>query len=279
MSDASQHPPPPRWDCHFHVFDSARYQLAPDCAYDPGDAPLSAFRATCNARGIRRGVLVHPSVYGADHSSFEDTLAAHNDWLRGVAVVYPDEALTPDAQIERWHALGARGTRINRLFPSAPRDVARVVDRVRPLGWHVQVLLDIVEDFDVVRQIVDRGLPVVIDHFGHHAADSLLGSPRFDDLLALLREGSAWVKLSAPYRLDPGAAPWGEVLRLADALLGANADRLVWGSDWPHPPNHKLPFDPPSEEAVTTSITDWLSDAALLERVMSTNPAALYGPL
>ena len=279
MSDTSRHPPRLQWDCHFHVFDSARYRLAPDCAYAPGDAPLSAFRAICDARGVSRGVLVHPSVYGADHSSFEDTLAANNDWLRGVAVVYPDESITSDTRIERWHALGARGTRINRLFPSAPADVVRVVDRVRPLGWHVQVLLDIVDDFNVVRQIVDRGVPVVIDHFGHHAVDSLFESPRFGDLLALLREGRVWVKLSAPYRLDAGPAPWSQALRLADALIGANAERLVWGSDWPHPPNHKLPFDPPPEMALSASISEWLADAALLERVISINPATLYGPL
>jgi 2-pyrone-4,6-dicarboxylate lactonase len=264
------------WDCHFHVFNNARYPLAPGGAYLPKDAPLDEFRQVCASGGIQRAVLVHPSVYGADHSSFEDALAMGGDWLRGVAVVYPDAAVTSDAQIARWHRLGACGTRINRLFPGAPGDVESVIERVRPFGWHVQLLVDLAEDIRLVRQIAASGMQVVVDHFGHHPVDELLRSAAFADLLSLMREGQAWVKLSGPYRLQRTQGPWPSLQPVVDALAGANARRLVWGSDWPHPPNFRHPFPPPEPSAIRSTIPQWLDDPELQRRVMHENPSALY---
>ena len=276
MSSESQAAADHWWDCHFHVFDNARYPLAPGGAYIPNDAPLDAFRQVCESRGIRRAVLVHPSVYGADHSSFEDALAANGDWLRGVAVVYPDAAVTSDAQIARWHQLGACGTRINRLFPGAPNDIASVIERVKPFGWHIQVLVDLAEDIAVVKQIAASGMQVVVDHFGHHPVDDLLGSPAFADLLSLMREGQAWVKLSGPYRLQRTQGPWLSLRPVVDAMVGANSRRLVWGSDWPHPPSSRHPFPPPGPSAIGLTIAQWLDEPELLRRVMNENPSALY---
>jgi predicted TIM-barrel fold metal-dependent hydrolase len=276
MSSERQAATGPWWDCHFHVFDNARYPLAPGAAYIPKDAALDAFRQVCESRGIQRAVLVHPSVYGADHASFEDALAAHGDWLRGVAVVYPDVAVTSDAQIARWHRLGACGTRINRLFPGAPDGIASIIDRVKPFGWHVQVLVDLAEDLGVVKQIAASGMQVVIDHFGHHPADELLRSAAFADLLSLMREGQAWVKLSGPYRVQRTQGPWSSLRPLIDAMVAANARRLVWGSDWPHPPNAKHPFPPPEPSEIRSTIAHWLDGPELLERVMHENPSALY---
>jgi 2-pyrone-4,6-dicarboxylate lactonase len=278
MSDAKPWSAGERWDCHFHVFDNSRYPLAPGCAYVPADAPLDTFRALCRSRGIGRAVLVHPSVYGADHTSFEDALTTDGDWLRGVAVVYPDQAVTSDAQIERWHTLGARGTRINRLFPGAPDNVDRVVDRVAPLGWHVQLLVDLVADIDIVRRIAARGVPVVIDHFGHHPVEALLASAAFADLLSLMREGLAWVKLSGAYRVQRTAGPWASVQPLVEALAGANDRQLVWGSDWPHPSSAVHPFPPPDEDEIGRTVAQWLQRSELADRVMRDNPARLYDP-
>lgn len=276
MSSADQVTSGEWWDCHFHVFDNARYPLAAGGAYVPKDAPLDAFREVCDARGIRRAVLVHPSVYGADHRSFEDALTAHGDWLRGIAVVYPDAAVTSDEQIFRWHQLGTCGTRINRLFPGAPDDVARVIDRVKPFGWHVQVLVDLVADLDLVKRIAASGVPVVVDHFGHHPVDALLRSAAFADLLSLVREGQAWVKLSAPYRLQRTQGPWNSLRPVVDALVDANPRRLMWGSDWPHPPNALHPFPSPHATAIDGTMRKWLGGNELLQLVMHENPAALY---
>lgn len=264
------------WDCHFHIFDNDRYTLSPDCAYVPENAYLSTFRQLSLSRGIQRGVLVHPSVYGADHTSFEDTLSGNSDWLRGVAVVSADENITSDAQIESWNELGACGTRINRLFPGAPANPDRIIDRVRALGWHVQLLVDIVQDMSLIKHIANRDMPVVVDHFGHSPADHLLRRPEFLDLLALMREGNIWIKLSAPYRLHAGDAPWSNTRGLVDMFVKANPYRLVWGSDWPHPQNHKSPFIVPKGNAVHETIHDWFSDSELRRLIMSSNPASLY---
>jgi 2-pyrone-4,6-dicarboxylate lactonase len=265
------------WDCHFHFFDNARYPLAPHATYVPHDAALGDFKALCASRGIGRAVLVQPSVYGANHASFEDALRSDGDWLRGVAVTYPDERVTSDAQLERWHRLGTRGTRINRLFPEAPADAETIVRRVKPLGWHVQLLIDLVDDIDLVKRIAATGVPVVVDHLGNHDPDALVRSTAFADLLALMREGKVWVKLSGAYRLQRTQGPWPSVGVVLDPLFKANDRRLVWGSDWPHPPNPSRPFPQPDVARVGETIRTWLTDATLLTRVMHENPEALYG--
>ncbi len=264
------------WDCHFHIFDNDRYKLSPDCAYIPENAYLAAFRQLSQSSGVQRGVLVHPSVYAFDHSSFEDTLSSNSDWLRGVAVVNENENITSDAQIEYWDDLGACGTRINRLFPGAPANSDRVIERVRPFGWHIQVLVDIVRDISLISNIANKGVPLVIDHFGHHPAEKLIRSPKFFDLLALMREGNVWIKLSAPYRLDAGDSPWSMTRKLVDMFVRANPARLVWGSDWPHPQNHKSPFTVPESNSVYETIHNWFPDRELRRLIMSSNPAVLY---
>ena len=133
-------------DCHFHVFELlANYPLARPRSYTPTPAPFAAYKAMANTLGLSRAVLVHPSVYGSDHRSFEDTLRLNREWMRGVAVVYPE---TPAADIERWHDLGARATRCNALFSggAAMQDLPNIIGKVKDFGWHLQVLMDVNKD-------------------------------------------------------------------------------------------------------------------------------------
>lgn len=258
-------------DCHFHVFDAAHYPYARERHYTPPDAPLADYLAMCESVGIARGVLVHPTVFGADHRSFEDILARHADRLRGVAVVSPD---TPEDDIARWHALGARGTRVTTIFQGP--DLARIREiaaRVKPFGWHLQILVDVVSHPNLVAQVRDLDVTVVVDHMGHHGAQALLASKGFANLRAQLLAGEAWAKLSAPYRIsaDSGRDPLvGEV---AQALLRANASRLVWGSDWPHPTS---PHPVPSDERLAALALEWLPDEATRQAVLVRNPQRLY---
>lgn len=228
-------PPPGACDCHFHVFeDTQRYPLGAARSYTPKPAPLADYRKLIDTLGIEKAVLVHPSVYGADHSSFEDTLRACSGWMRGVAVVYEN---TPEEDIARWHALGARGTRCNVLFSggSSLTDMRTIAAKVREHGWHLQLLVDVNVDPEVVGKIADFGLPVVVDHFGHAPASIARQSKGFQNLLSLVREGRAWVKMSGPYRISEQRKQYTDVAPLAEALLRANESQLVWGSDWPHP--------------------------------------------
>lgn len=263
-------------DCHFHIFeptdgDGGPFPFAEPRSYTPTPAPLAAYRAMADALGLTRAVLVHPSVYGRDHRSFEHWLARCSGWMRGVAVVDLD---TPAADIERWHALGARGTRCNALFDGgvAVEALPRIVERVRGFGWHLQVLMDVSRDPQQVLRLADFGVPLVVDHCGHVPATRALDSRGFQNLLALLREGRAWVKLSGLYRLTGQRRGFADTVPLVEALLRANPARLVWGSDWPHPA-----IAPPmvDDGDLLQALLDACSPVEL-QQVLVDNPTRLY---
>ncbi|MBU3712401.1 MAG: hypothetical protein FGM21_11525 [Limnohabitans sp.] len=264
--------PPGSCDCHFHIFDLSRYPYAAERSYTPPDATLADYQQLRDDWGIDRAVLVHPSVFGSDHLSFEALLSAHSDWLRGVAVVFPQ---TSEEQIARWHGLGARGSRINALNAGGPGlgAMRSLVDKIRPQGWHLQLLIDLQDTPELPEQVADLGVQVVVDHMGHHPAPELLQSPGFVRLCSLLKEERAWVKLSAPYRLSGEHPHYPDLRPLVDALLQANPKRLVWGTDWPHPAS---PFTVPDDEALMARVFDWLPDAALRQQVLVDNATALY---
>lgn len=260
-------------DCHFHIFDQASaYPLVESAAYTPTPATQKDYQALCNAYGITRAVLVHPSVYGADHASYEALMEANTDWLRGVAVVFPH---TTDAQIERWNQLNTKGTRINVLFSNGPsrKDIDSIIDKVKPYGWHIQLFADLTESADLALYIADRGLSVVVDHIGHGAPEQLAKSPGFANLRSLMQDGRAWIKLSAPYRLSVQAPGYPEVRPLVDTIMDTSPTQAIWGTDWPHP-HIKGPM--PNDGDLVDLVFDWLPDAASRQAVLVDNPTRLY---
>ena len=264
--------PPGACDCHFHVFeDPGRYPLAEERSYTPSLATIQDYRTMAGTLGLQRGILVHPSVYGRDHATFEDTLAANRSWLRGVAVVYPD---TPDAAIERWHQLGCRGTRVNALFAGGATldDLPSLAGRIRSFGWHFQLLIDVSADADRLLRLAALGLPLVVDHFGHLPASDALQTRGFANLLSLVREGQAWVKLSGPYRVSPQRQGFDDVRPLAEALAAANPDQLLWGSDWPHP---AMAAPMVNDGDLARTLFDWF-DESLRRRILVDSPSRLY---
>lgn len=259
-------------DCHFHVFEPAsRFPHGPTRSYTPTDATLADYRAMTSTLGIDRCVLVHPSVYGGDHRSFEWLLQNNADWMRGVAVVFPD---MQQEDIARWHALGARGTRINSLYAGGASlaTLPRIVDLVKPFGWHLQLLIDVSQTPDLVGQAVDLGVTVVVDHFGHLPAERGARDPGFANLLALVREGRAWVKVSGAYRVTGTRGDYADVRPLAEALLAANRDQLVWGSDWPHP---AIAAPMVNDGDLANLLIDWF-DPSDRQRILVDNPTRLY---
>ena len=174
------------------------------------------------------------------------------------------------------HQAGVRGVRVNRLFPGVEEadDLDRLAARIAPFGWHLQILIDVSEAPDRVRRLGDLPVPVVIDHLGHMPAARGCDHPGFQALLGLLRDGRAWVKLSAPYRLSiQEGPPYDDVRPLAEALLGAAPDRMVWGSDWPHP---AISRPPPQPGRLLDPLFDWIGDEDLRRQVLVDNPARLY---
>lgn len=259
-------------DCHFHVFEDAqRYPFGPDRSYTPTSAPLTEYRNLLNTLGIDKAILVHPSVYGKDHSTFEETLKACSKWMRGVAVVYED---TPQGDIERWHALGARGTRCNALFAGGTNlaEMHTIASMVREYGWHLQLLVDVGADPDIVSRIADFGLPIVIDHFGHLPASTALQNKGFQNLVSMVREGRVWVKMSGAYRISAQRKHYIDVAPMAEALLQANESQLVWGSDWPHP---SIASPMADDTDILDALADWLSPEQW-KKVLVDNPQRLY---
>lgn len=263
-------------DCHFHIFEPAsqggpNFPFAEPRSYTPTPAGLADYRAMADSLGLERAVLVHPSVYGRDHTSFVHWLSLCGSWMRGVAVVYPD---TPMADIARWHALGARGTRYNALFDGGvPQDgLPRIVEQVRDFGWHLQVLMDVGRDPGQVIELARHGVPLVVDHCGHVPALQAMDSRGFHNLLSLVREGQAWVKLSGLYRLTAQRSGFQDTLPMVEALLRANPAQLLWGSDWPHPA-----IAPPmvDDGQLMQALLDVCSETEL-HQVLVDNPTRLY---
>lgn len=261
-------------DCHFHVFGpSQRYPLAPARSYTPPDCPMAAYDRVRACLGIERAVIVHPSPYGTDNRVSLDALEAAGDWLRGVAVVAPTVA---EDEIKRMHALGMRGVRINALYGAGVplEEATALARRVAPLGWHLELLLDVSAHPDLDRRFDGFPCDLVFAHFGHLDARRGTSDPGFQALLRLVAKGRCWVKLGAPYRLSRQGPPYADVTPLAHALARVRPDRLVWATDWPHP---SIAAPMPNDGALADLVFDWLPDAALRRQVLAENPKRLYG--
>ena len=278
-------------DCHVHVFGPYdRFPLAPGRRYTPGPASVEDLLALHGALGLSRVVVVQASPQGTDNACLVDALprlTASGSEARGVAVI--GTATTPD-ELETLHRAGVRGVRVNLESQGvhdpaeARRQLEDAAAKVAPLGWHVQTyarlpVLALLED-----AIHALPVPLVIDHFGGAAAARGTDQPGFEVLRALLRDGNAWVKISAAYRISDDA-DWVDAAPLARALVAANSDRVVWGTDWPHPgggggprsPDVVEPFFPIDDGHALNALRKWVGDPLQLRKILVDNPARLYG--
>jgi predicted TIM-barrel fold metal-dependent hydrolase len=266
--------PPGSTDCHVHICGpQTRYRYAANRRYTPPDALMSDYLKMARTLGVERAVLVQPSIYMTDNSAMLDAMAERAMPLRGVAVV---DANVSDAELERMHALGVRGLRLNLRFENgAPGDIApKLAARIKPLGWHLQFRIN-PQDFVNVQPMLEQ-LPVdaVIDHLGQVPVEAGVQEPSFQILLRLLQSGRCWVKLSAPMRMAKQDYPYADVIPFARALVNANSDRCIWATDWPHTTITK-PM--PNDGDLVDLLSDWIPDPAALKKVLVDNPAKLYG--
>jgi 2-pyrone-4,6-dicarboxylate lactonase len=266
-------------DTHAHVLGpAAQYDYSPARVYTPPDCLPGDYRHMLDMMGVTRAVLVQPSVYGTDNSAMLDAMKADPQRLRGVAVV--DPAIS-DAELKTMHAIGVRGVRVNivdvkdRKAGSLPMDMLRpLAARIAPLGWHMEFLMHADEFPDLDKTFADFPVPIVLGHLGYMKTALGLNNPGFQALLRLMQAGRAWVKLTGPYRISAGPLPHADTVPFAQALLKANADRVLWGTDWPHV-MHKGAI--PNDADMTDLLLAWVPDAAQRERVLVSNPARLYG--
>jgi 2-pyrone-4,6-dicarboxylate lactonase len=268
--------PPGATDCHAHVFGpQARYPLLPDTHFVPHESPCADYAAMLASLGCERAVLVQPSVYGTDNSAIEHALqSAHGMQMRAVAVVAPEVS---DGELERLHRLGFRGIRINLAAGTRglqAADAQALALRIQPLGWHLQFHADFDHHPAIGELLAALPVPVVIDHVGRVRAEKGVASPGFQALMRLLAHTHCWVKLSGPYFISSDFPAYRDIAPLAQALVAAAPDRIVWGTDWPHASaREKMPAD----ADLADLLAQWVPDDTARQRVLVNNPARLYG--
>ena len=260
-------------DCHMHVFGpAARYPWSPARGYTPAQALLEDYAAVQARLGLERVVVVQPSVYGTDNRCTRDAVVRLGSRGRGIAVL---PAEVSPAELARLDAEGFRGARLNLVSPGGVSldAIDTLASKIAVHGWHLQFFAG-----PGLLAHVDRlaALPVelVFDHFGPLDRANGVDQPAMRALLDLLGHGRAWAKISGAYRVDHGASPWPAAQPLARRLLQEAPDRLVWGTDWPHP---DLPGPTPDAGDLLDALWDWCQDEALYHQILVDNPARLYG--
>ena len=260
-------------DCHMHIYDS-RFPFAPNAKIRPPDATVDDYRLLQKRIGTTRTVVVTPSTYGTDNSCTLDAIAQLGGTARGVAVV--DTSVT-DAELRRLDGGGIRGIRFNLVVAGGPPiDMLEPLSkRVNDLGWHVQIQLlgdQIVEAADLLQRLPS---PIVFDHMGRIPEPAGIDHPAFAFVLKLVDRGRTWVKLSSAYQVSKSGPPgYGDAGKVAKAYVSAAAERMIWGSDWPHPTEKA---DAKPDDAVLFDlVADWAPDEAVRHRILVDNPAALY---
>ncbi|HEX5508744.1 MAG TPA: amidohydrolase family protein [Pseudolabrys sp.] len=281
--------PPDACDCHTHVFGPVEiFPFAKDRLYTPGPASIADLSTLHRALRVDRVVVVHPSCYGTNNACTVDALRWFGKRARGVAVI--DETFS-DAMLADLHDAGVRGVRVNlESYGESSPDIVRqklvwAAERVAPLGWHVQTYTNISILTALHDTILKLPVALVVDHFGRPKAALGTSQPGLPKFLDLLRSGKVYVKISAPYRISqaphyPDAAP------IAKAMIAANPDRILWGTDWPHPgaarsgmprnPAVIEPFRAEDDGEALNRLASWTANRTELQRILVDNPARLY---
>lgn len=270
-------PPPKSCDTQAHVFGPAsRFPYAEGRGYTPPDCPVDLFIRLLDHLGIERGVIVHGSAHGTDNRVSLDGIASYPERLRGVAVIAPD---TPDGELQTLAAGGVRGIRLSTMLKGAigTDHLERMAERVRPLGWHIVIHVDKAgEIVELAPRLRRLGVDVIIDHLGRIRGGQGVEHAGFRSLLELLRDtDTCWVKLSSWYRLSDAGPPYDDMTPLARALIDARPDRVIWGSNWPHPILWQGVM--PNDGDLLDQFMDWAGDDATRKQILVDNPAALYG--
>jgi predicted TIM-barrel fold metal-dependent hydrolase len=277
-------------DCHTHIHaDPEKFPFFAGRVYTPELASPEEMSALHKALHIERVVIVTPSIYGPDNSATLFGMKARGATARGVAVI---DDKTSEADLDAMQQAGFRGIRLNLATggvsdPNVGRArFSAAVERMKARGWHVQLYTTLPMITAIKELVLASPVPAVFDHFG--GADAALGveQPGFSDLVDLVKSGKAYVKISGAYRASKLAPDYPDAAPLAKALIAANPDRIVWGTDWPHPNSVTPPGKQISDVTPLFQIDDgrllnqlpvWAPDAGVRKKILVDNPARLYG--
>lgn len=276
-------------DCHTHIYgDPKRFPFVAGRVYTPEMALPEEMAALHKALHMQRVVIVTPSVYGTDNLATLYGMTSRGADARGVAVI---DDKTPERDLDAMGRAGVCGIRLN-LATGGTNDPAvgrqrlqTAVERVKGRHWHIQMNTNLAMIAAIQDMIVTSPVPIVLDHFGGAQAALGVQQKGFAELVELVRSGQAYVKVSGAYRTSTLAPDYADVVPLAKALIAANPDRVVWGTDWPHPDSATRPGRKTTDVAPRLQIDDgrllnqlpvWAPDPATRRKILVENPERLY---
>jgi D-galactarolactone isomerase len=263
-------------DCHMHIYDPRFAESNPRPGLNPKNATVSDYRLLQKRTGTTRVVVVTPRNYATDNRVTLDALQQLGANGRGVAVVHPT---VTDAELKGLNEGGIRGIRFSLGGANAVVNwdmVEPLAKRVADLGWHLQFNVDgeqIVGNAELFRRLPT---PMVFDHMGHPTLPAGVDHASFGIMRRLIDKGRTWIKISGAYSNSTVGPPYPEATKIAQAFVKAAPERMVWGSDWPHPSEqNKSPL--PNDAELFDLLATWSPDEATRNRILVTNPEALYG--
>jgi predicted TIM-barrel fold metal-dependent hydrolase len=265
-------------DTHVHVFEPG-YALSPDRGYNPPHSTLADLKHLHATLGVDRVVFTQPSVYGTDNSAILNAMARLNretpNRARAVVAITMDIS---DDELARLDAAGVRGVRLNTDnkggMPIGFDQIGELEARIRPFQWHIEWLFPGKDIVELMPVFIKQTVPLSIGHFAYQPATAGVGAAGFKALLELMRRGNTWMKISGANRVSAtDLPPYDDVKPLAHALIEAAPDRIMWGTDWPHPNKYVVN---PNDGDLVDAFGDWVSDETMRRRIMVDNPAAFY---
>jgi 2-pyrone-4,6-dicarboxylate lactonase len=266
--------PPKSCDTHTHIFGpAARYPFSPNRPYNTADAPLETFRSVHEKIGVERCVIVNATVHGTDNRVVTDAIAQSEGAYKGIANV-SDEMTDKDlAALDKAGICGCRFAFLKRL--GGVGDMAtfqHIVHRVAELGWHVDVYFEPGTIAEFAPILTALPTPYVIDHMATVQAGKGLADPAFTALLDLQKDEKCWVKITGLERASATGKPFHDAVPFAKALIENAPDRVIWGTDWPHP-NVKIM---PNDGELVDLIPLYAQDSAVRQKLLVDNPARLF---
>ncbi|MFB5269715.1 amidohydrolase family protein [Paenibacillus enshidis] len=263
-------------DCHHHIYDPLRFPYSPEDKRGQPSSTVQDYRKLQTRLGMTRNVIITPSAYGTDNRCTLDALLQMGSNSRAVVVV--DQGITK-AELSCMHDIGVRGIRFN-ISTGAPKDFALIqslAERIADFGWHIQFWMNADDTVEMSKLLNKLACPIVFDHLGGIPLSVGARHPAFKIMNSLMEQGKAWVKLSGVYHLSLEGPPYyTDTLPLATAFIETAPERVIWGSDWPHPSMYSAGKPMPNDANLLDLLAEQASNQEMFYKILVDNPARLY---
>ena len=265
-------------DTHVHIFES-HFPLFEGRGYNPPNSTLEDLIHLHTTLGVDRVVFTQPSVYGVDNSAILKGMNVLNEKVankaRGVCAIKMDAS---EASLQELHDQGIRGVRLNLDnkggMPLELTEISKLEDKIKGFGWHLEYLFPGKDIVELEPVLSNASVPVSIGHFAYQPATAGINADGFKTLLRLVKDGNTWIKISGANRVsETDLPPYDDVLPMARALVEANPDNVMWGTDWPHPNKYEVN---PNDGDLVNWFGEWITDDAMRKRIMVDNSEAFY---